>query len=169
MSPISARTASAQTWSSVASACVVDTADVARASHDSGFGTVSFKGAKLGRIRLTCAISGLFGTAGGPVSPLGMTVSFYDPDGAGTACAVKASLLRTNLDAQERGNDIVGFDSNTGFVITEPGTGRSTGHVGVPEAVNFLASYYWVQLELVRSSTSCNPVAVGVHLVPVIP
>jgi hypothetical protein len=70
---------------------------------------------------------------------------------------VRAALLRTNLDAHERGRDIVDFDSNTGFVITEPETGRSTGHVHVPEAVNFGTSYYWVQLELVRSSTFCNP------------
>jgi hypothetical protein len=97
-----------------------------------------------------------------------MTISFDDTDGTGTACGVRASLLRTNLDAHQRGSDIVDFDSNTGSVITEPETGRSTGHVQVPEAVNFGTSYYWVQLDLVRSSTSCNSVAVGAYLVPIL-
>ena len=60
------------------------------------------------------------------------------------------------------------FYSNSGFVVTEPGTGRSTGSVSVPESVDFGTSYYWIQLELVRSTTACNPVAVGVHLTPII-
>ena len=168
LNPLSARTADAQTWwSKVAAACVVDTASAAKASLDSGFGTVSFKGTKLGRIRLTCPISGIFGSAQ-VLNPVGMNVSFYDPDGRATGCAVRASLLRTHLGAQERGLDIVSFDSNSDFVATEPGTGRSTGSVRVPEAVDFGTSYYWIQLELVRSSTGCNPVAVGVHLTPII-
>jgi hypothetical protein len=130
LNPISARTADAQTWwSKVAAGCVVDTASAAKASLDSGFGTVSFKGAKLGRIRLTCPISGLFNSAQ-ILDSVGMNVSFYDPDGRATGCAVRASLLRTHLGAQERGLDIVSFDSNSDFVATEPGTGRSTGSEG---------------------------------------
>jgi hypothetical protein len=169
LSPIAARTANAQIWSSVASGCVLDSAGAAKAINTSGFGTVSFKGAKLGHIKLTCPVTGHFGGGLGPWDFLGMTISFYDTDGTGTACSVRAALLRTNLDAHERGSDIVDFDSNTGFVITEPETGRSTGHVNVPESVYFGSSYYWVQLDLVRSSTSCNVVAVGAYLVPFIP
>jgi hypothetical protein len=165
-SPVLAQTASAQIWSSIASGCVLDSATAAKADVNSGFGTVSFKGTKLGHIRLTCPITGIFVGGSGPYDSTGMTVSFYDTDGTGTACGVRAALLRSNLDAHEGGRDIVDFDSNTGFVVTEPGTGRSTGHVGVPETLQYGAGYYWVQLDLVRSSTSCNPLAVGVHLVP---
>jgi hypothetical protein len=169
LNPISARSADAQTWwSKIAAGCVVDSASAAKADLNSGFGTVSFKGAKLGRIKLTCAISGLFRSAEFPLDPVAMNVSFYDPDGRATGCGVRASLLRSNLAAQERGLDIVSFDSNTGFVDTEPGTGRSTGSVAVPEPVDFGTSYYWIQLELVRGSTACNPVAVGVHVTPII-
>ena len=78
---------------------------------------------------------------------------------------VRAALLRSNLDAHEGGRDIVDFDSNVDFAIREEGTGRITGHVDVPETLRDGGGYYWVQLELVRSSTSCNPLAVGVHLV----
>jgi hypothetical protein len=163
-----AGTASAQIWSSIASGCVLDSSTAAKAEVNSGFGTVSFKGTKLGRIRLTCPISGIFVGGAGPYGSVGMTVSFYDTDGRGTTCGVQAALLRSNLDAHEGGRDIVDFDSNTGTVFTEPGTGRSTGHVGVPETLYDGGGYYWVQLELVRSSTSCNPLAVGVHLVPFI-
>lgn len=167
--PIAARPATAQIWSKVASGCVLDSTGAAKASTDSGFGTVSFKGTKLGHIKLTCPVSGTFGSGLGPYDFLGMTISFYDTDGKGAACAMRASLLRTNLDAHERGSDIVDFDSNTGLVFTEPETGRSTGHVDVPEDVYFGTSYYWVQLDLVRSSTSCNVVAVGAYLVQFIP
>ena len=169
LNPISARTAHAQTiWSKIAAGCVVDSASAAKAELNYGFGTVIFKGTKIGRIRLTCPVSGLFNrTAEDPIDSVGMNVSFYDPDGRATGCAVRASLLRTHLAALERGLDIVSFDSNRDFVDTEPGTGRSTGGVAVPEGLSFGTSYYWVQLELVRSSTACNPVAVGVHLTPI--
>ena len=168
LNPLSARSADAQTlWSKVAASCVADSATAAKALLDSNFGTVSFKGVKLGRIRLTCPISGLF-TSAQLLHFVGMNISFYDPDGRATGCAVRASLLRSHLGALERGLDIVNFDSNSGFVVTEPGTGRSTGSVSVPESVDFGTSYYWIQLELVRSSTGCNPVAVGLHLTPII-
>jgi hypothetical protein len=95
-------------------------------------------------------------------------VNFYDPDRTDTTCGVRAFLLRANLDERERGNTVAGFDSNTDFSVTEPGTGRSRGSVFIPEEIEFHTSYYWVDLELVRSSTTCNPRAVGVHIVPVI-
>lgn len=164
-SPVLEGTASAQIWSSIASSCVLDSASVAKADVNSGFGTVGFKGTKLGRIRLTCPISGIFVGGAGPYDSTGMVVSLYDNDGRGTACGVRAALLRSNLDAHEGGRDIVDFDSNIDFAIREDATGRITGHVSVPETLQDGGGYYWVQLELVRSSTSCNPLAVGVHLV----
>ena len=168
LNPLSARTAGAQIWSSIASGCVVESASTAKASTDSGYGTVGFKGTKLGRIRLTCPITATFAGWGGSIYPVGLAVSFYDTDGRAASCEVRATLLRSNLDARERGSNIVEFNSTTGTVDTEPGTGRSVGFVTVPEAVDFGTSYYWVQLELVRSSTSCNPLGVGVYLVRLI-
>jgi hypothetical protein len=167
LNPIAARPAAAQLWTKIASGCVLDSATAAKALVDSGYGTVGFKGSKLGRIRLTCPISGIFGS-GGPWDSLGMSVSYYDQDGRGTACEVRATLLRSDLAAHEGGSNIVEFDSTTGSSTTEPGTGRTVGSVVVPETVDFSTSYYWVQLELVRSSTSCNPLAVGVYLTPFI-
>jgi hypothetical protein len=168
LSPVSARTASAQLWSKVASGCVADSASAAKAGLDSGFGTVGFKGTKVGRIRLTCPVSGIFGSSTGPYYPQTLNVSYYDTDGRGAACEVHATLLRSNLDARERGSNIVEFNSTTGASATEPGTGRTLGSVTVPEAIDFSTSYYWVQLELVRSSTACIPLAVGVYLAPLI-
>jgi hypothetical protein len=167
--PAFAHSAAAQIWSNIASSCVLDSSSTAKADVNSGFGTVSFKGAKLGRIRLTCPINGIFVGGAGPYDSVGMAVSFYDTDGRGTACAVRAALLRSNLDAHEGGRDIADFDSNTSPIDTEPGTGRSTGGVSIPETLAYGAGYYWIQLELVRSSTSCNPLAVGVFIEPIIP
>jgi len=164
-SPAFAQRASAQIWSNIASSCVLDSASAAKADVNSSFGTVSFKGAKLGRIRLTCPISGIFVGGAGPYDSTGLVVSLYDNDRRGTTCGVRAALLRSNLDAHEGGRDIVDFDSNTDFAIIEESTGRITGHVSVPETLQDGGGYYWVQLELVRSATSCNPVAVGTHLV----
>ncbi|CAA9893020.1 hypothetical protein METHB2_930004 [Candidatus Methylobacter favarea] len=73
-------------------------------------------------------------------------------------------MLRTNLNELERGNTIVGFDSNTGFSVRELETGRSLGNVSIPEILNSSANYYWVDLELSRSGTSCNPTAVGTYI-----
>lgn len=148
-------------WSSIASGCVLESTSVARATTNAVFGTVSFKGTSKGTIRLTCPVTVPIHTS----SATFLNVNYYDPDGAGTACSVKAFLLRTNLDELERGNTIVGFDSNTGASITEPGTGRSRGFVFIPEALNSSAHYYWVDLELSRSATTCNPTAVGTHII----
>src|SRR5215510_1156959 len=90
-----------------------------------------------------------------------MLVNYYDPDDAGRTCEVRAFLLRANSDQLERGNTIMGFDPNTGQYVTEPGTGRSVGFVSIPEDIRSDASYYWVDLELVRNGLSCNPIAVG--------
>jgi hypothetical protein len=162
-----ARAAQAQTaWSSVAPGCVLDSASASRAKTSANFGTVTFKDTSTGTIRLTCPVSvpiiWIISDQAG--AHMAMLVNYYDPDGAGTTCQVRAHLLRTNLNELERGLDIVSFDSNTGQHVTEPGTGRSVGFVSIPEDIRSDASYYWVDLELVRNGLSCNPIAVGVYL-----
>jgi hypothetical protein len=155
-----ARAAHATEWSSVAAGCVLASGSAARATTSAIFGTVTFKGTNTGRLRLTCPVSVPIDTS----SVRALNVNYYDPDGAGTTCQVRAFLLRTNLNELERGNTIVEFDSNTGFSITEAATGRSVGIVTIPERLNSSASYYWVDLELFRSDTSCNPRAVGAYI-----
>src|SRR5262249_21335473 len=120
------RAADAQTvWSSVAAGCVLDSASASRASTNASFGTVTFKGSATGRIHLSCPVTVPVNSAMGG---LDLGVNYYDPDGPGTTCQVRAFLLRTNLDELERGNTIVGFDSNTGYSRTEAATGRSVGY-----------------------------------------
>lgn len=155
-----ARAAHATEWSSIAAGCVLDSGSAARATTSAISGTVSFRGTNTGRLRLTCPVSV-------PIDTFfirTLNVNYYDPDGVGTTCQVRAFLLRTNLNELERGNTIVGFDSNTGTSITEPATRRSLGFVTIPERLDSSASYYWVDLELFRSNTSCNPTAVGVYI-----
>jgi hypothetical protein len=152
-------------WSSIASGCVLDSASLPLATTSAVFGGVSFKGTKVGRIRLSCPVSGLIPFANSRTTFNQLSVNFYDQDGLGATCQVKAFLLRTNTNELERGWTIAGFDSNTSTTtVTEPATGRSVGYVGIPESINFRANYYWVDLELLRSATTCNPIAVGVYL-----
>jgi hypothetical protein len=163
--PGAARAAHAQvSWSSIAAGCVLDSASLPLATTSAVNGSVTFKGTTIGRIRLTCPVTALMPSLSGYLGFNQLSVSYYDRDGAGTTCQVKAFLLRTNTDALERGWTITGFDSNTGASTTEAATGRSVGTAGVPESPDVNANYYWVDLELFRSATTCNPIAVGVYL-----
>lgn len=155
--------AHAGVWSSVASGCVLEKASIPDAETSAVFGTVSFTGTSTGTIRLTCPVTLPLNTN---TSQMDLNVNYYDPDGPGTTCSVRAFLLRANLDELERGNTIVGFNSNTDFskTRTEPATGRSRGGVNIPESLNSSANYYWVDLELSRSNTSCNPTVVGTYI-----
>jgi len=157
-----ARAALATTvWSSVAAGCVLDSASAPLANVDATFGTVSFKGTRIGHIHLTCPVNVPVQIPAGYVA---MGTNYYDPDFMGTKCQVKAILLRTNLNELERGNTIVQIDSNTDTLATEPGTGRSLAYAQIPENIDSTTSYYWVELDLFRSSTSCNPTSVGAYL-----
>lgn len=158
-----ARAAHAGQWSSVAAGCVPESSSAGRADINAVSGTVKFKSTSTQSLRFTCPVTvPLFQN---DTDLRVLNVNYYDPDSsAGTRCQVKAFLLRANLDQLERGNTIVGFDSNRGSSITEPGTGRSKGFVTIPERLNSNTNYYWVDLELFRSDTSCNPTAVGVYI-----
>jgi hypothetical protein len=149
-------------WSSVAAGCVPESSSAGRADINAVFGTVSFKSTSTQSLRFTCPVTVPLFQNDDDLRVL--NVNYYDRDGAGTRCQVKAFLLRANLDQRERGTTIVGFDSNRGSSITEPGTGRSKGFVAIPERLNSNTNYYWVDLELFRSDTSCNPTAVGVYI-----
>src|SRR5262245_32828255 len=151
-------------WSSIAAGCVPDSATTTAglASTSAVFGTVGFASGKTGMIRLTCPVTAFSRNSSGANVLL---VTYVDPDGASTGCQVRAHLLRTSVDTSGLGNTIVSFDSNTRNT-----TGRSVAWVSIPEQVNYDANYYWVDLELIRSSSaSCNPAGIGVQLTYVIP
>jgi hypothetical protein len=147
-------------WSSIAAGCVLDSASVALADTSSIFGAVTFTETSTGTVRLTCPVSIPINIS----SARDLNVNYYDPDGPGVTCQVQAFLLRANTDELERGNTIVEFDSNTGLSRTEATTGRSVGFVTIPERLDSNANYYWVDLELSRADTSCNPRTVGTYI-----
>jgi hypothetical protein len=162
--PGAARAAHAQTvWSSIAAGCVLDSGSAALATTTAVGGTVSFADRNTDFIRLTCPVTAITPLRSGQRVNW-LSVNYYDPDGRGGACQVRAFLLRGNLNQLERGWTITGFDSNTGYSWTEIGTGKTWGVAYIPEVLDFNTSYYFVDLELYRSDTSCNPTAVGVHL-----
>ncbi len=132
-----AQAAHAQTaWSSVAAGCVLDSASASRATTSANFGSVTFRGTSTGTIRLTCPVSVPIFISDQAGAHMAMLVNYYDQDGAGTTCQVRAHLLRTNLNELERGWTITSFDSNTGQHVTEPETGCSVGFVSIPEIID---------------------------------
>ncbi len=153
-------------WSTTAAACTPADNTTGKITQSSGFGTVSFKPAAVGSAYLTCAIPGLFRNPPAGLVPT-LTLNYYDGDGTGSTCQVRAHLLRGNSEGLERGADIVAFNSNLNTWQTEAGTNKSVGGVSIPETLNttsFNTSVYWVQLELNRLNTSCNLVAASVSI-----
>ncbi len=144
-------------WSSIASGCSIDNPSLA--SVDSAHGTVTFAPGKSGRIKMTCPVRSAFFAW---MSKLHMV--FYNDrsfSGGATHCAISADLLRTNLNEEVLGWDIVSISTETHAT-----TGRSELQKSFAEALDFDSSYYWVDVELSRDSgtATCNPVILGVYL-----
>jgi hypothetical protein len=162
-----ATSANAAVWSMIASGCVPEAETAHKVSSSAAFGTVGFREGETETIRFTCPVSGFrdsFG--GGPLIVSRMRVTFYDGFGKGERCKIAAALLRSNLDEHEGGLDIADFDSSIHNSEPDPGgTGRRLGTIGIPEVIDLNTSYYLVDLELTRESSSdCNVLGVGVHL-----
>lgn len=153
-------------WSTASAACTPSDNTGAKLAQSSGFGTVSFKPTAVGSAYLTCAIPGLFRNPPAGTVPT-LTLNYYDGDGTGSTCQVRAHLLRGNSEGLERGSDIIAFNSNLNTWQTETGTNKSVGGIALPEPLNttsFNTSVYWVQLELNRLNTSCNIVSTSVSI-----
>lgn len=97
--------------------------------------------------------------AGNPVWDA-LVVGYRDPDGTGTAHRATARLFRVS---RPTGNvfQVAAFNSNTNAVNI---TTRTEGLVQFNHTFDFLNNEYFVQIELVRTSTSLNPQAFSVRL-----
>ncbi len=146
-------------WNQVASGCVLDTASAqAGLAVTNGISSdVRFAGTKTGMIRMICPVTQLNDPNALPQT---LFVTYTDPDGFGSTCQVRAHLLRTSMDSSGLGNTIVSIDSNGSNVST-----RTQGQAFFSEVIDFDSSYYWVDIELIRTGTSCNPSVNGVRLV----
>ena len=127
-----AQTAAAQIWSNIASSCVLDSSTAAKADVNSGFGTVGFKGAKLGRIRLTCPFSGSSSAEPARMTPLASrSASMTTTAGARPVECERRFCARTWTHMKE------GVTSSTSTRIPASSSPSRepahAGHVGVPE------------------------------------
>lgn len=142
--------------SMVGSACTVDTPYVANAVVNSNNGSVSFAAGKTGTILLTCPVPKLFTTS----------------------CPGNAFLYHTTLDSDGGGADHVStwFNSiswgpgtavsNLASVFSGPATGKqaqfSAGFAA--SSINYLSNYYWISVEMVRSSPATNEIFYGAFI-----
>jgi hypothetical protein len=99
-------------WSSVDSACVVQSGGESLASIDAAHGTVSFKTGAAGDIKLTCPVRSVHQHAPNRVNDLGITFYMNKLD----QCFILADLLRLGSlflsrppDAQPQSERVAGF------------------------------------------------------------
>jgi hypothetical protein len=86
-------------------------------------------------------------------------VTYTDPDNSASRCQVRAQLRRTS-----KGSPLGDFTIASFF--SQPNTGGRTvdGVLFLNETINLEQNYYWVDLELHRSDTGCNPSVNGTWL-----
>jgi hypothetical protein len=145
-------------WSWVDSGCVIQSAGESLASIDAAHGTVSFKSAAAGDIKLTCPVRSLHQVASNAVN--GLQITFYMNNV--NQCFILADLLRTNLNNVEAGAFLATI--NTADYFFSPG--RQTINQSLSEPLDFNTSYYWADIQLHRDSptATCNPLIVGTSL-----
>src|SRR5579862_6103017 len=111
-------------WATPASGCVTQTAGQASAYFSAVYGTVSFAPGQYGDIKLTCPVPFLSYLSLYYGQPNALVITYYNDhgsDGGVNHCYIAADLLRSNLNNQERGGDLVSLNS-----ANQPPSGRQT-------------------------------------------
>lgn len=144
-------------WSALTAGCIPESASIYNQLYyaDSANGEVGFAAGKTGTIRLTCPVNNISTTFADYYNKIALT-SYWLGCGAVTAC-----LLRTSTDSSGSGATI--------GCISPGSTGRTETvlNLGTPppqHTWNPNDYYYWVDVVIIRSSTSCNPRAIGTRL-----
>jgi hypothetical protein len=155
--------AHAGNYSMSGGACFVDdTATTGTVSRNAAFaGLVEFGGSSTGTIRLLCQIINTsFGTNSGSFTSLNF--SYYDTDGTTDTCYLKAYLNQTPVNSTSGATDYT-YDgtADTGLANSSPFFDWRVNTFFPAISVNFATNYYWLDVDLVRGSTSCNVSLVG--------
>lgn len=147
----------APAWASVGAGCVPTGQTTKSDARFNTAGRTVFDAGKTGEIILTCPITAPIGPAGeGTV----LQIAYRDPDGVNNGARIVAALRRMNKVTGAVAT-FAQFDSNSSVQTTYGGGGAlvpgSCGFVSPFDHNNF---YYYVQINMTRTSTSL-PVELG--------
>ena len=137
-------------FSTVGSACTIDTPYVANAFVSSTNGSVSFASGKTGYITLTCQVPrAYFNTCTGSAFLYHTTL---DSDGSGTNGHVSTWFNSLSWGIGTTVSNLTHVDS----LSTSKGAQYSAGFSAA--SVDYFSNYYWVSVEMYRANTSTNEV-----------
>lgn len=143
-------------YSTVASGCIIDADSVAngRAVQYSGDGSVHFASGKTGTIQLTCPVSYFACTS------TSQTVSVTAQNGFSSG-GIDYSYVRAVFNRTPQG-----AGSGATIYTTSNYTSSARGNVGgvVAHTFSFGSYYYWVVIEMTRTSTAYDTVAWGASI-----
>jgi hypothetical protein len=149
---LTVQTASAQIWSSAASACTPDEDTVTGGLYDVFYnGTLLFKAGKTGSIKARCSVTNPIETGASPGWNL-LTVGYLDPDGTGANYQVYAQLIAVKRDTGVI-TVVKSFYSDS-FATTTP-TSHTVTFLGY--AWDFANYAYYVGINVERASTAGSP------------
>jgi hypothetical protein len=158
------RAASANTWSMTGAGCTIDPATASLAEYN--YGGVQFATGQTGTIKVICPIIG-------PTTsdPTDVYATYYDTDGTSTSCTVQQSLYEATTNV---GGDspTISFildqwdDTQTGHLPTNSSPYKNLGHDTLEYYFvwDWTTYYFWFEVDLTRSSTSCQVSLQGVAL-----
>jgi hypothetical protein len=122
-------------------------------------GAVSFDATHTGQITLYCPVP----VNNDGVSPGQVNLTYTDPDGTGTTYQVKAQLIALNLSTGALSTASNVADSNSASSTTHVVSGTLSG------ALNFDTNYYYIRVDIIRSSTASAATFYGANLGITIP
>ena len=160
--------ASAATWSTPASGCVLRPSDQQKADLDPISGRLQFADGKSGTIKVTCPISGsflshLFGNE--------FWVTFADGDGFGSNCNLWANLMAESNGTTTALQELAGVSASV-----SPPNSQYANTTNRQQTFDFFSHFwdtetwnYWVIIEIARNpGATCNVTVFSTGLTDVI-
>jgi len=158
--------ASARTvWSTSGTGCIVDTGSSSKASTSTIDGSMTFASGQTGTYEATCIIPTL-SFAGCVGTTANVYITATDSDTSGTNTHAYAELRYVNKDGAASVGYLAYVYSNafvTSSTARTKGTSSAFGSFSF-SAVNFASNYYWIAVDMYRSSTSNNSTMWGISI-----
>jgi hypothetical protein len=153
--------ASANTWTMAGAGCAIDPSTVSLAVVTPGSGTVAFATGATGTIKLICPVTG-------PTSsnPTDLYATYYDTDGTGTTCTIEESLYSAYTNTGNVFSTVAQWNNTeSSYLPTNSSPYKNLGHYTLaPYTWDWTLNYYWIEVDLTRSATTCNTTLLGVAL-----
>lgn len=153
-------------WSVPAAACTFETGSAPLATVSATWGDVEWANNATGTIRMICPVSGLW--TGTDTFSYGqrMDIVFYDTDQTADDCYVKAYLNVNSRSATPGSSTLATYDGTTDTSLNGLFyySYRNFEYALLTNTWNFDTEFYYIEVEMVRNSTSCSTAFDGVSI-----